>query len=67
MMNGSILRGAALLGLLCLVGCAAEEGEDPTKRSGFVDTSDPSKVPQTMTPLDAAGGPSTPDAGAPKQ
>jgi hypothetical protein len=30
-------------------GCAEVE-EDPSKRPGFVDTSDPSKALQTMTP-----------------
>ena len=39
---------------LASVGCGKE---DPRKRPGFVDTSDPSKVKETMTPLPKAKDP----------
>jgi hypothetical protein len=34
--------------LLASLGCTKKE--DPRERPGFIDTSDPSKVKQTMTP-----------------
>jgi hypothetical protein len=41
---------------LCLaaacLGCGSSQTEDPTKREGFVDTSDPSKVIGTMKQLE---------------
>ncbi len=39
---------ALLLLAVLVVGCG-EEKEDPTKREGFIDTSDPSKI-QMMPP-----------------
>ena len=43
------MRKAITLGLvafsLMLGGCAGEKKPDPKERPGFVDTSDPSKVP----------------------
>lgn len=47
----------ALLGCL-LAGCAQEE--DPRNRPGFVDTSDPSKVMETMKPLETGPGSANP-------
>jgi hypothetical protein len=46
--------------LTAFVGCAQEE--DPSKKPGFVDTSDPSKTMSTMTP--PPGSPGAP-GGAP--
>lgn len=55
---------------LFLVGCTKKE--DPRDRPGFVDTSDPSTVTKTMTPLPKSKGtggmnPGGAGPGAPKQ
>jgi hypothetical protein len=58
-----LVAGAVLLA----VGCSKKE--DPRDRPGFVDTSDPSKVPGTMGPGPkgkSSGAAGSAGAGAPK-
>lgn len=44
-----------LLALAVFIGAIGCKKEDPRDRPGFVDTSDPSKVMSTMTPVPKSG------------
>jgi len=45
--------------LVVSFGCGKATPTDPRDRPGFIDTSDPSKVPGTMGPMPGKGGKDT--------